>query len=330
MPAQAGIHLRLHRKVKESLDSGLRRNDRQSLASQLSNVHSSIVIPILIVSGFLGAGKTSLVRGLLAEAKSNGKRVAVISNEFGALGIDQALFGASGEALVQLDGGCVCCQLSDELVDTLERLRRDVKPDQIIIETSGVALPGDTQIHLWREPVKSWLADDISVAVVNAEQVFEQRDLAGTFEYQLTSADLLVLNKIDLVPADALPAIEARLREIEPEAPMVHSVHGQLDGALLFPPDFAELRRQRRSGDGVAHGHESFVSEIVAVEAGVDEAALVARFQALGALRAKGFVITAAGLRLLQAVGRRVQLHAVAAPPDAALLGSVVVIRRAR
>jgi len=284
----------------------------------------------LIVSGFLGAGKTSLVRGLLAEAKRQGKRVAVISNEFGALGIDQALFGASGEALVQLDGGCVCCQLSDELVDTLERLRRNVNPDQIIIETSGVALPGDTQVQLWREPVKSWLADDTSVVVVDAEQVLEQRDLAGTFEYQLTSADLLVLNKIDLVPADALPVIEARLRQIEPEAPLLRSVHGQVDGAVLFLPDSAELRRQRRSAVGVAHGHESFISEIVSVEAGVDEDALVARFRLLGALRAKGFVRTAAGIRLLQAVGSRVQLQSVAAPPDPALLGAVVVIRRAR
>jgi len=290
------------------------------------------VIPILIVSGFLGAGKTSLVRGLLSQAKRQGKRVAVISNEFGALGIDQALFGASGEALAQLDGGCVCCQLSDELVDTLERLRCNINPDQIIIETSGVALPGDTQVHLWREPVKSWLADDISVVLVDAEQVLAERELAGTFEYQLTSADLLVLNKIDLVPAGALPAIEARLREIEPQAPIVHSVHGEVDGIVLFPPDSVELRRQRRqsSGAALAHSHESFSTEVIAVERGVAEASLIARFRSLGALRAKGFVDTAVGLRLLQAVGNRVQLHPVSEPPDAALLGSVVVIRRAR
>lgn len=289
------------------------------------------MIPILIVSGFLGAGKTSLVRWLLAEAKRNGKRVAVISNEFGALGIDQALLGEGSPAVAQLDSGCVCCQLSDELVGTLEMLRQTVSPDQIIIETSGVALPGDTQVNLWREPVKSWIADDLAVVVVNAEQVLEERDLEGTFEYQLTSADLLVLNKVDLVPDVALPAIEARLREIEPEAPMVRSIHGQVDAAVLFPPDFENLRRQRRQGgaDAVPHVHESFTTEVVAVESGVDEASLVARFRSIGALRAKGFVRTAAGLRLLQAVGGRVQLHDVAAPPDAALLGSVVVIRRA-
>ena len=204
------------------------------------------MIPTLIVSGFLGSGKTSLVRCLLKEARRVGKRVAVISNEFGALGIDQAVLGAGGEAFVELDGGCVCCQLSNELVGTLEMLRRTVNPDQIVIETSGVALPGETQMNLWREPVKSWIADDVAVVVVNAEQVLEERDLEGTFEYQLTSADLLVLNKIDLVPDGVLPAIETRLRDIEPEAPIVHSNHGQVDPAVLFPPDPERLRRQRR------------------------------------------------------------------------------------
>ena len=289
------------------------------------------MIPALIVSGFLGSGKTSLVRWLLTEAQRTGKRVAVISNEFGALGIDQALLGDGGEAFVELEGGCVCCQLSNELVGTLEMLRAKVDPDQIVIETSGVALPGETQTNLWREPVKSWIADDVAVVVVNAEQVLEGRDLEGTFEYQLTSADLLVLNKLDLVPSEALPAIEARLREIEPEAPIVHSIHGQVDPAVLFPPDAEDLRRQRRQGgrEAAPHMHEHFTSEIIAVEPGIDEASLVERFHAIGALRAKGFVETAAGPRLLQGVGGRVQLHAVAAPPDAALRGKVVVIRRA-
>lgn len=285
------------------------------------------MIPVVIVCGFLGAGKTSLVRWLLAEAQREGKRVAVISNEFGALGIDQALFGAGGTAVVQLDGGCVCCQLSDELVDTLERLRCDVLPDRIVIETSGVALSGDVQVHLWREPVCSWIVEDTAVAVINAEQVLEERDLAGTFEYQLTSADLLVLNKVDMVPADKLPGIEARLREIEPETPLVRSIHGRIDSAVLFPPD-ATGSRAPRGHAAYPHRHEAFNTEVITVEPGVDEAELVARFRALGALRAKGFVLTATGLRLLQAVGSRVQLHDVEATPDAALVGSVVIIRR--
>jgi G3E family GTPase len=199
------------------------------------------VIPALIVSGFLGSGETSLVRWLLAEARRTGKRVAVISNEFGALGIDQALLGEGGEAFVELEGGCVCCQLSNELVETLEMLRAKVDPDQIVIETSGVALPGETQTNLWRPPVASWIADDVAVVVVNAEQVLEERDLGGTFEYQLTSADLLVLNKIDLVPGEALSGVEARLREIEPgrEGRPSSSDSGPLGGGC---PDGAAAR----------------------------------------------------------------------------------------
>ena len=290
------------------------------------------MIPTLIISGFLGSGKTSLVRWLLAEAQRTGKRVAVISNEFGALGIDQAVLEGSGEMFAELDGGCVCCQLSNELVDTLERLRQKVNPDQIVIETSGVALPGATQVNLWREPVKSWIADDVAVVVINAEQVLEQRDLEGTFEYQLTSADLLVLNKLDLVPDGSLPTIEARLREIEPEAPLVHTIHGQVDPTVLFPPDLQDLRGQRRQvgGEPASHGHEHFTSEIIAVESGIDEASLIERFRAMGALRAKGFVHTPVGPRLLQAIGDRVQLHDVDSPRDVALLGKVVVIRRAQ
>lgn len=294
-----------------------------------SNVNPSV--PILIVSGFLGAGKTSLVCWLLSAAKRRGKRVAVISNEFNALGIDQALLGAGGEAFAQLDGGCVCCQLSNELVDTLELLRRKVDPDEIIIETSGVALPGDVQVHLWREPVKAWMADDLAVVVVNAAQVLEQRDLAGTFEFQITSADLLVLNQCDLVPDSALPVIEGRLREIEPDAPMVHSTHGQADPVVFFPPSADQLRRQRRSagGESLPHSHERFTSEVVQVGSNVDEKSLLQRFQSLGALRAKGFVQTTAGLRLLQSVGRRVQLESVVTAP-AELLGKIVVVRRAQ
>ena len=118
---------------------------------QKENFPPADSIPALVVSGFLGAGKTTLVRHLLKEAQREGMRLAVVSNEFGALGIDQALLGSQGSnTYVELEGGCVCCKLSDELVNTLQQLWEEVRPDRIVVETSGVALPFDTLINFWR------------------------------------------------------------------------------------------------------------------------------------------------------------------------------------
>jgi cobalamin biosynthesis protein CobW len=289
-------------------------------------------IPVLVVSGFLGSGKTTLVCHLLRQAQAQGRRIAVVSNEFGALGIDRALLGQSGEAYVELEGGCVCCQLSDELRDTLQLLWERVRPQGIIVETSGVALPFDTQLQLWREPVCRWVDDDMAVVLVNAEQLFEARDLEGTCEDQVSSADLLLLNKIDLVPPESLGQLEAALHCMAPETPVVRSTHGQVDASILFPPDPLGLRAKRRAAGAqpTAHHHESFMAYEVVVEDGVDAAELIARLRHLGMLRGKGFVRTSDGLRLVQGVGRRIELSAPTFAPPAALIGRVVVISRER
>ncbi len=288
-------------------------------------------IPGLVVSGFLGSGKTTLVRHLLSQAQATGVRVAVVSNEFGELGIDQALLGDGGEAYVELDGGCVCCRLSDELIDTLQMLWERVQPDRIIVETSGVALPFETQLNFWREPVSAWIDDDMALVVVDAEQVHLDRDLAGTFEDQVSSADLLVVNKIDRVPPEALAAVQARLEEMAPDTPQVTCTFGQVVEEVLFPPDPEGLRAARRAAPARPrpHTHEHFTTEELRFEDGIDPDVLEQRLRDLGALRAKGFVRTAAGPRLVQGVGRRLDLAETRVEPPPELWGRVVVIRRA-
>jgi cobalamin biosynthesis protein CobW len=289
-------------------------------------------IPVLVVSGFLGAGKTTLVSHLLQQAQAEGARMAVISNEFGALGIDQALLGQGGEAYVELEGGCVCCQLSDELRDTLQMLWERIRPDRIGIETSGLALPFDTQLQAWREPICRWVDDDMAVVVVNAEQLFEGRDLEGTFEDQVSSADLLLLNKIDLVPPESLDRPESILHSMAPDTPVVRSIQGQVDPSVLFPPDLRALRAQPRTAAAqpIPHRHESFLAYELPVEGGIDPGALVERLRDLGLLRSKGFVCTSHGLRLVQGVGRRIELLEPKFTPPAALVGRIVVIARNR
>jgi cobalamin biosynthesis protein CobW len=287
-------------------------------------------IPVLVVSGFLGAGKTTLVRHLLHDAQRTGVRVAVVSNEFGALGIDKALLGEGEQAYVEIEGGCVCCQLSDTLLDTLQMLWERVRPDRIIVETSGVALPFDTQLNLWREPVSAWVDDDMAVVVVNAEQLMDGRDLEGTFEDQVSSADLLLLNKVDLIPPEALGQVEAMLYALAPETPMVRSIQGSIDSAVLFPPDLVGIRSQRRIArpEPPPHQHDTFHAQEISVEEGIEPDVLSERLRRLRVLRAKGFVRTSQGLRLVQGVGRRIELTEVTLLPPPALLGRVVVITR--
>ena len=288
-------------------------------------------VPALVVSGFLGAGKTTLIRHILEEAQQRGLRLAVVSNEFGELGIDQALLGSeSGEDYIELEGGCVCCKLSDELLSSLQGLWERVRPDRVIVETSGVALPFETLVTFWREPVSQWAGESLAVVVVNAEQVDERRDLEGTFEQQVSSADLLVLNKIDLVSDRKLRDVESALDEMAPGTPVVRSLNGLVDTALLFPPNPGE-RQERRSLKpqmSSGHMHEQFQAHVLQIENGIEPEALIQFLKKQKSLRIKGAVRTSSGNRVIQGVGSRIDL--VPSPPDLPphLVGQVVVITR--
>lgn len=286
-------------------------------------------IPALIVSGFLGAGKTTTVQHLLAEAQREGVRVAIVSNEFGDTGIDRALLDAGEEGFVELDGGCVCCRLSDALSETLEALIAQVQPDRLVLECSGVALPGEILIQFWRPPLSDLIGDEVVAVVVDAEATLGGLPSDETFTEQLDAADIVVLNKCDLVDDDGLVAAEAALTEATGGQPVLRAVRGQLDPALLFPPDPERAERRDPNAEMHAHTHEHFGTHELSFSGVVTEAEVLERVAAEQALRAKGFVRTEAGVMVVQGVGARIEVTPAVRDVGEDLLGRVVVIRRA-
>lgn len=281
-------------------------------------------IPALIIGGWLGSGKTTLVGHLLEQARAEGIRLAIISNEFGETGIDRALLDDGQEGYVELDGGCVCCRLSDSLGETIAMVVARARPDRLVLECSGVALPGEVRLAFWRDPVDALISDETVVVVVDGDHI-ARRPLDDTFVEQVEAADLLLLNKCDLLDAEQQAAVEARLAALSAGRPVLRTVRSDVAAEALFPPDLA---RPARDPDAVhpAHDHARFDTWSLDVPEVLDEEAVIALVLAQAGLRAKGFVRTPGGVRVVQGVGDRVEISEPRVPPPDALVGRIVVI----
>ncbi|MBM3733573.1 MAG: cobalamin biosynthesis protein CobW [Acidimicrobiia bacterium] len=301
-------------------------------------------VPCTIVTGFLGAGKTTLIRHLLAEAQ--GRRLAVIVNEFGDVGIDGEILKGCGDAacpeenIVELTNGCLCCTVADEFVPTLDIiLAREPKVEHIVIETSGLALPKPlVQTFNWPS-IRGRVTVDGVIAVIDGAALAEgrvandlyalarQRATADTldhdnpieevFEDQVACADLVVLNKRDLLGGDGLEKAMAAVARILPRAvKVVPASNGRVATTALLglgvgtETDIAN--RHAHHDDEPDHDHDDFDSFVVAIPEIADSAAFADRVakvaEEAGVLRIKGFAAVASKPRrlLIQAVGPRV------------------------
>lgn len=322
-------------------------------------------VPCSIVTGFLGAGKTTLVRNLLQN--SSGRRLAVIVNEFGDVGIDGEILKGCGiescneDSIVELSNGCICCTVADDFVPALESLLAlPEPPEHILIETSGLALPKPlVQAFNW-PAIASRVTVDGVIAVVDGAAVAAGRfaddpealaaqraedtsldhdnPLEEVFEDQLLCADLIVLNKADLMSAAERETVAADIKAAVPRAvKVVETTGGEIDAKVLLGLGAAaetDLAARPSHHDNEAeHDHDDFDTFIVDIPSLEAPEALIERIRSTAdahdILRIKGFAeIKGKPMRLLiQGVGSRLQ-HQFDRPwrPDEPRQGRLVVI----
>ncbi len=291
-------------------------------------------IPATVITGFLGAGKTTLIRHMLENA--GGRKIALIINEFGDLGIDRQIVNGCGiegcdeDDVVELANGCICCTVADDFLPVMEALvEREDPPEHIVIETSGLALPKPLiRAFNWPE-IKTRVTVDGVVSVVdgpalaagqfaaNEAAVQAQREadenldhvnaLSELFEDQLHAADMVLLNKADIIGEDETARLTGELTDqLRPGVHVVATSHGDVGVDVLLGIDAAaeddlDVRPSHHDhdhhhdhGHDHGHGHDDFESFIVAVPAQADPAQLEARLieivEAHNVLRIKGFI----------------------------------------
>ncbi len=302
-------------------------------------------IPVTVITGFLGSGKTTLIRHLMANPQ--GRRLAVLVNEFGVVGVDGDILKSCAddncpvENIVELSNGCICCTVADDFIPTIEALLAlPTRPDHILIETSGLALPKPLLKAFDWPAIRSLITVDGVVTLADAEAVAAGRfapdvaavdaqrqadesidhetPLSEVFEDQIACADIVLLSKADLAGEAGLAAARAVIEAEAPRRiPILHMTDGVIDPRVILglsaaAEDDIDARPSHHDGMG-DHEHDDFDSVVIDLAEVEDQTALtdaiarLAREQNI--LRVKGYVaIKGKPMRLLvQAVGERVR-----------------------
>ncbi|MEE8506123.1 MAG: GTP-binding protein [Kiloniellales bacterium] len=247
-----------------------------------------------LIFGFLGSGKTTLVRHLLEE-RAGSQTMAVIVNEFGDVGVDGAILEGNNVDMIELTSGCLCCTLKGPLLNAVEELRDKAGVEHTVIEATGLADP-EEMVDSFSEPkLRSTIVVGPFVTVVDAAKFAVLREMLGDFYVsQIAQADVILLNKVDLTSEDQLEEVRQAVAEINPQASVLCTRQCDIDVALVLDA-LGEITRPNAEDRGGHHdhGHTDFDSLVLDAGADVGRAEVEAFFAGLppGVLRAKGFMI---------------------------------------
>jgi G3E family GTPase len=250
--------------------------------------------PVVVVTGFLGSGKTTLVNHMLAGGQLG--RVAALVNDFGAINIDAELIASVADEVIQLTNGCVCCTINGDLYGAVERtLALDPPVDAIVVETTGLADPLPVGLTFLQTDLRERTSLEAMVTVVDCREFALDLFETGPALAQIVHGDVIILNKTDLVSTDAIESLERRIAILKPRARTLRSCFGRVPLAALLGDVGAEQSLSPSSEHGDHGSHESHDFRAVAIR--LDAPLSAERFQELldgglpsGVFRAKGFV----------------------------------------
>jgi len=239
--------------------------------------------PMTLITGPLGSGKTTLLRHILASVD---RKIAILMNEFGEIAIDSKIIQGKDVQIAELGGGCVCCSLQGEFEAAVREILQVVTPDVIVVETTGLAEP-EALIFDIEESLTDVRLDGV-ITVIDADSLIRFPQIGHTSRMQIEDADLILLNKIDLIETSQAAAVEDKLEAINETAAIVRTVRAEIDPQLLFG-----IFRDR-TATPAPHLHQpEFDSFSILPEAGYSRECLSAwagQLQEWGVYRSKGFV----------------------------------------